>query len=222
MTTLLSTQADLRTEAEHADRVMLIGCLLCGTFVLGPLGLAVMLWAFARMRRLERQGYPIRPWAVTLIGVFSLVDATILMLGWSLDVVAHDTILGRTFFISYGKAFDAGYVWGYNTTSFGGTALASDKALSVFSVFILFPMRVVAAHAFLKMKRWGFQYMVVTAWLYLVLWLGYIVQMSLHFDERFGNATFGVVGWWVANGIFLTPFITLPWMFTVKKELWTE
>jgi hypothetical protein len=39
---------------------------------------------------------------------------------------------------------------------------------------------------------------------------------------RFENASFGVLGWWVINGPYITPFVMLPWLYTVNRELWSE
>jgi hypothetical protein len=39
--------------------------------------------------------------------------------------------------------------------------------------------------------------MIITTWAYLMLWIGYVVNMIVNFLEWFGATVFGVTGWWV-------------------------
>jgi len=66
------------------------------------------------------------------------------------------------------------------------------------------PMRVVSAWAFLQMKTWGLHFMKISGWLYLFLWVGYTMAMSLDFPERMANSEFGM-GWWLFNLFYLSP-----------------
>ncbi|HEY1973690.1 MAG TPA: hypothetical protein VGH89_37470, partial [Pseudonocardia sp.] len=74
-------EVDAHHEAEamarRGDWYFIGGCITCGTWVLGPIGVALLLYGMVLMRRAQRRGVDIRPWAVTLIGGFILVDSSV-------------------------------------------------------------------------------------------------------------------------------------------------
>jgi hypothetical protein len=86
----------------------------------------------------------------------------------------------------------------------------------------VFPLRVVAIWAFLKMKRWGYDFMLLTTWVYTFAWLGYLTNVLQNFDVRFGAAQFGVAGWWFINFWYLTPFVMLPWLYALNRNKWNR
>jgi hypothetical protein len=88
------------------------------------------------------------------------------------------------------------------------------------AVFILMPMRVVSAWAFMQMRTWGLHFMKASAWWYLFLWTGYTMAMSLDFPVRMANSEFGVAGWWMFNLFYLSPVFVLPYLYTVDKSRW--
>ena len=51
----------------------------------------------------------------------------------------------------------------------------------------VFPMRIAAAIAFLQMKRWGHQWMIVTCWFGVVIWIGYTFNMTMYADVRYAG-----------------------------------
>ena len=103
---------------------------------------------------------------------------------------------------------------------FWGTALWG--LLIFMAMFVVWPMRLCAAWAFLKMKRWGFRWMIITSWAYIMIWLGYVVNMVVNFPNRFGASIFGVTGWWVFDIFYMTPFLTLPWLYALDKRRWSR
>jgi hypothetical protein len=174
------------------------------------------------LKRAKDAGEDVRPLAVTVFGVFSIVDAATNFLGWSIDTFAHDTHLGQVFMNGFGRLIDGGYYIHYNDLLLGGTGVAGEKSWQIFCVFGVFPLRIVAAWGFMKMKRWGFDMMLITCWMYAVFWFGYILNISVDFENRMGATVFGVVGWWVFDVWYITPFVILPWMYAVNRRKWNR
>src|SRR4051794_29837214 len=96
-------------EHKKADRWMVGAALASGSFILGPVGIIGMLVGYFKLRKLQASGTTIRPWMITIIGLFCCVDAGINMIGWSVDMLAHDTMVGQTVFAGYGRLVDGGY-----------------------------------------------------------------------------------------------------------------
>jgi hypothetical protein len=201
-----------------ADRWLLGGALASGSFILGPAGIVMMLVGWLKLRKLQSTGLRVRPWLVTWMGLFCLCDAGINMIGWSVDMLLHDTVIGQTVFGGFGRLVDGGYYMGYNSTSLGGTSFDGEKILEIASVTVLFPLRIAASWAFFRMKRWGLQMMITTSWMYLFLWTAYLIDKGLHFPERFGSTEFGVFGFWAFNIFYWTPFLMLPYLYSLKRK----
>ena len=60
----------------------------------------------------------------------------------------------------------------------GGAAAPGEKAWEVLGIFVVFPMRIAACIGFLQMKRWGHQWMIVTCWTGVLMWIGYVANMT--------------------------------------------
>jgi hypothetical protein len=210
--------------ARRADIWFFVGCLLCGTWVLGPIGAPMIGYGMWLMRKAQLARHPIRPWSVTVIGGLVLVDSAVNMLAWAFDLLpAHDTLIGRTLWVDYGLLLDGGYALFHNTTGPGGVAVDGEKAIAFASILMVFPLRIAAAWGLLNMKRWGLQWTIMGNWLYLCLWIIYAANMSLDYPLRFGTSDFGVLGFWLFAGIpFCGPVVMLPYLHTVNRELWAE
>lgn len=207
---------------EPADGWLLAGCILSGTMILGPVGPVVLAVALWKLWKSVRAGTNVRPWAATVIATFCLVDGLINFSPWTFDTFAHNTVLGQTFITGYGRFFDGAFYLNYNTGALGGVANTGEKMWQFLAVFILMPMRIVSAWAFLQMRTWGLHFMKISAWLYLFLWAGYTMAMSLDFPTRMANSEFGVVGWWLFNLFYLSPVFVLPYLYTVDKSRWNR
>ena len=175
---------------EPADGWLLVGCILSGTMILGPIGPIVLGIAFWKLYKSVKAGTNVRPWAATIIGTFCLVDGLINFSPWTFDTFAHNTVLGETFITGYGRFFDGAFYHRLQQRRTGWGGQHSEKMWQYLAVFILMPMRVVSAWAFMQMRTWGLHFMKISAWLYLFLWTGYTMAMSLDFQERM--ATFRV------------------------------
>jgi hypothetical protein len=206
----------------RADWVLLVGCLLVGSQLLGLIGIVVLVVGVLMLRRASAAGEHVRPLAVTVFAVFSMIDAATNLLGWSIDTFAHGTHIGQVFMNGFGRLLDGGYYIDYNTLLLGGAGTAGEKSWQIFCVFGLFPARIAAAWAFIKMKRWGFDLMLITSWVYAIFWFGYITNMSQDFTHRMGATETGVVGWWIFDIWYITPFVILPWMYAVNREKWNR
>jgi hypothetical protein len=208
--------------SDKADRWLLAGALCCGTIMLGPLGLILIAVGLSKLHRARQLGEWARPIAVTVFGMFALVDASINFVGWSLDIFAHNTHMLQTMSGGFGRMIDGGYYYHYNSTWLGGVSDRAEKSFAMFAVFMIFPARIVAAWAFIKLRRWGYRWMILTGWAYVFLWTGYLSNLLLNFPDRFGNSLYGVTGWWIFDIFYMTPFLTLPWLYALNRRRWNR
>ena len=130
--------------------------------------------------------------------------------------------LNRVFFTAWGNYADNGYFWEYNSLFIGGTSAPGEKGWEIACVFVVFPMRIAAGIAFLQMKRWGHQWLIVTCWMGVVIWVGYIVNMTMYADIRFDGTILPVVGWWAFDIFYITPFLAIPYLHTVNREIFAD
>jgi len=220
-----SPEAIARAEAMAArgDKFFIGGCLVCGTWVLGPIGVVILLYGMWLMRRAQRAGAEIRSWTVTLIGGFILVDTSVNFFAWGLDLLpGHDTIVGSTLWIDYGRLVDGGYMYGYNSRALGGVADSGEKSVQLGMVLLAMPIKMVGAWGFLKMRQWGLQWTLISYWMYFLCWVIYLPNMIMNFPVRFGSSDFGVLGFWLlVNVPFLGPLALLPYLHTVRRDRWT-
>jgi hypothetical protein len=206
---------------EPADGWLGAGILLSGTMLLGPFGAIPLFVGFYKLWKSVRAGTNVRPWAATVIGTFCMIDGMINFMPWSMDTFAHNTVLGRTFITGYGRFFDGAFFINYNHGALGGVANHTEKMWQLMAVFIVMPMRVVSAWAFLQMKTWGLHFMKISSWLYLMLWAGYTMGLSLDYQERMTTTEFGL-GWWLFNLFYLSPIFVLPYLYTLDKTKWSR
>ncbi|MBA3741829.1 hypothetical protein [Sporichthya sp.] len=205
---------------KQADKWLTVGIILTGTFFVGPIGILCLARSAMIMRKAQRLGQQIRPWSITIIGTIVLIDASINFLGWGVDLSPiHDTQLGLTFDSGWGAMFDGAYYVDFNGhTSIGGSSAITEKAFQLIPVLIVMPMRIVAAVAFLQMRRVGYDYLIITSWMYVAMWVGYTASIALEFDHRLGNTLYGVTGWWAYNLPFILLWLVLPYLMTIEKR----
>jgi hypothetical protein len=209
-----------RELADSGDRLLLIGSILTGTFLGSIIGGPMMIQGIRKIRRAAATGYRIRPWPVTIIGLYILIDTANNAFGWALDAFAHDTELVQTLFSGIGRLVDAGYYIHYNNTDLGGTSASGEKAIQLACVLFVFPMRLAATWGFLKMKRWGYHYLIVTSWLYALVWVYYAINLTITFDNRIGASQWGMVGYWIIDIPFFGAFFTLPYLYVLNSKAW--
>jgi hypothetical protein len=211
-----------RHEQRRADKWMIAGVVLMGTAVLGIFGLPLFLKGLSIQRKAQRSGLSVRPVIVTLIGYMVMLDAALNTFGWAIDLLASHTVVARIFLPTWGNMFDAGYFWHYNELAVGGASAPGEKAWEVLGIFVVFPMRMAACIGFLQMKRWGHQWMIVTCWTGVLMWFGYTFNMTMYADIRYAGTVFPVIGWWAYDILYITPFVSLPYLHTVNREIFTD
>jgi len=206
----------------QADKWLIAGSVFMGTAILGLVGLPLFLRGLVLQVRAQKAGLSVRPTMVTLIGYLVIIDAALNSFGWALDLIANHTLLARVFLMSWGNMFDAGYFWHYNELWIGGATAPGEKAWEIALLPIVFCMRMAAAIGFLQMKRWGHQWLLITCWFGVVIWVGYVANMTLFADIRYAGVVFPVVGWWLYNIFYITPFLAIPYLHTVNREIFTD
>jgi hypothetical protein len=211
-----------RAAQRRADKWLIAGSLLIGTAVLGIFGLPLFLRGIQLLRRAQREGLSVRPMIVTLIGYLVIIDAAINTVGWALDVMANHSLLARVLLNGWGYFFDAGYFWHYNELFIGGAAGPGEKAMEVGMILTVFTMRIAAGIGFLQMKRWGHQWMIVTCWMGVLIWILYVFNMTMYADVRYAGTIFPVVGWWLYDIFYITPFLAIPYLHTVNREIFSD
>ncbi|CQD16873.1 hypothetical protein BN970_03621 [Mycolicibacterium conceptionense] len=211
-----------RLAQRQADKWLISGSLLIGTAALGIFGLPLFLRGVWLLRKAQRDGLAVRPMLVTLLGYLVIIDAAINTVGWALDTMASHTILARILLNGWGAMFDAGYFWHYNELWIGGAAGPGEKAMEVGMILTVFTMRIAAGIGFLQMKRWGHQWMIVTCWMGVLIWCVYVFNMTMYADVRYAGVVLPVVGWWLYDIFYITPFLAIPYLHSVNREIFSD
>jgi hypothetical protein len=211
-----------RRAQREADRWLLSGTILMGTLVLGLVGFPLFLRGLQLQAKAQRAGLTVRPMMVTLVGYLVVIDSALNSFGWALDMIAHHTLISRVVLTAWGNMFDAGYFWHYNELWIGGASAPGEKAWEIALLPIVFCMRLAAAIGFLQMKRWGQQWLIVTCWFGVVIWCGYVANMTIFADVRYANVVFPVIGWWLYDIFYITPFLAIPYLHTVNREIFSD
>jgi len=131
-------------------------------------------------------------------------------------------LLARVFLMAWGNMFDAGYFWHYNELWIGGATAPGEKGWEIALLPVVFCMRIAAAIGFLQMKRWGHQWLIITCWFGVVAWTGYIANMTIFADVRYTGVVFPVIGWWLYDIFYITPFLALPYLHSVNREIFSD
>jgi hypothetical protein len=219
----LDDHADQSRQAQRdADRWLIGGTILMGTAILGIFGLPLFLKGLSMQVKAQKAGLSVRPIIVTLIGYMVMLDGALNTFGWAVDLFASHTYVARIILPTWGNMFDAGYFWHYNEMSVGGAAAPGEKAWEVLGIFVVFPMRIAAAIGFIQMKRWGHQWMILTCWTGMLMWMGYVANMTVYADIRFSGTVFPVIGWWLYDIFYITPFVSIPYLHTVNREIFSD
>lgn len=219
----LDAHYDQSREAQRqADKWMISGAVFMGTAILGLIGLPLFLRGLMLQIKAQRAGLAVRPVIVTLIGYLVIIDAALNSFGWALDLFANHALLSRVFLMAWGNMFDAGYFWHYNELWVGGATAPGEKSWEIALLPVVFCMRMAAGIGFLQMKRWGHQWLIVTCWFGVVAWTGYIANMTIFADIRYTGVVFPVIGWWLYDIFYITPFLAIPYPHTVNREIFTD
>jgi hypothetical protein len=211
-----------RLAQRRADKWMIVGAALMGMWAPGLIGFPIFMRGVWLQRQAARAGLSVRPMIVTLIGYLVLIDGMLNSLGWALDLVANHTLINRVLMIGWGHMFDAGYFWHYNELWVGGAAGPGEKSMVFGMILTVFAMRCAAAIGFLQMKRWGQQWMIITCWMGVLIWCLYVFNMTMYADVRYAGVIFPVIGWWLYDIFYITPFLAIPYLHTVNREIFSD
>ena len=97
-----------------------------------------------------------------------------------MDLVSHHSLINRTITTAWGAMVDGGYFWHYNELWLGGAGAPGEKAWEIALIPVVFCARLAAAIGFLQMKRWGQQWLIVTCWMGVIVWIGYNTNMTIY------------------------------------------
>ena len=128
------------------------------------------------------------------------------------------TTLGELFAWIIGWDLILEYAVGASTVANGWSSYFRE----VLGIFVVFPMRIAACIGFLQMKRWGHQWLILTCWTGVLMWVGYVANMTMYADIRYSGVVFPVIGWWLYDIFYITPFVALPYLHTVNREIFSE
>ena len=56
----------------------------------------------------------------------------------------------------------------------------------------------------------------------MLMWIGYVANMTIYADIRFTGVVFPVTGWWLYDIFYITPFVAIPYLHTVNREIFTD
>ncbi|HSY38584.1 MAG TPA: hypothetical protein VLA79_03620 [Polyangia bacterium] len=211
-----------RDAQRRADKWMLSGAVLMTTAILGPIGFPLFLKGMSVQRKAQIAGLSVRPMICTLLGYLVIMDSGLNSIGWSLDLFAHHSLVTRALVTAWGNMFDSGYFWHYNELWIGGAGAPGEKSWEFALVPTCFSMRLAAAIGFLKMKRWGHQWLIVTCWFGVIYWVGYVANMTIFADLRYNHTVFPWYGWWIYDIFYITPFLAIPYLHTVNREIFSD
>src|ERR1700728_226427 len=129
-----------RTKMEKGDRYLLIAIIIGSSWAFGVFAIPFMYMAYKCYVDAQKEGTLTRPWSVTIIGAFVLIDASINFFGWGTDLLwSHNTPLMQTLWPGYGRLVDGAYYIDYNSGPLGGLSNYSEKTLEVFGVLAMYP-----------------------------------------------------------------------------------
>ncbi len=211
-----------RLAQRRADKWLIAGTLLMGANAPGIFGLPMFLYGLTLLRRAQKAGLSVRPIVVTRIGYLVILDAGLNLQGWILDMIGNHTLVYRVLYTAIGNVMDGGYFWHYNQLWIGGASAPGEKSWEFACILVVFPMRIAASIGFLQMKRWGYQWLIVTCWFGVVIWVGYVMNMTEYADIRFSGTVFPVLGWWVFDIMYIVPFLAIPYLHTVNREIFSD
>ena len=216
----------------RGDALFAAGCMLAGSLVLGLVGAIVALIGLYVLRKADRAEVLDRPWALTFVAGWILLESAIRYIGFGFDLLpTHNLPIVRSLWIDYGMFVDGGYALHYNlprplhynSAAIGGISVPIEKSIQIAGLILVLPIRIAAAWGLLKMKRWGLQWSIVGCWMYLTLSIIGMAAMANQFELRFGSSEFGVIGYWLVTGLpLLGSVVILPYLHSVNRRAFDD
>jgi hypothetical protein len=63
--------------------------------------------------------------------------------------------------------------------------------------------------------------MIITRWMGVVIWFS-VFNMTMFADVRYAGVVFPVIGWWLYDIFYITPFLAIPIARSTAKSSPTE
>ncbi len=211
-----------RLAQRQADKWLISGSFLIGTAALGIFGLPLFLRGVWLLRKAQRDGLSVRPMLVTLLGYLVIIDAAINTVGWALDLVANHTILARVLLNGWGAHVRRRLLLALQRAVARRRGRAGREGLGSRAD----PHRV--HHADRRGDRLPADEAVGPAVddRHLLDGRGdlgvYVFNMTMFADVRYAGVVFPVVGWWLYDIFYITPFLAIPYLHTVNREIFTD
>lgn len=214
---------DITGTQRRADTIILLGIAVMSTMIVSVVGLGIFLYGLRELRRAEARHLVARPRVVTIVASVTMLVSLTNMWRIGLDLFASHSLLSRISAMGYGLLIDGGYAWQYNTIPMGGASAITEKPWQFVCFFILYPALCVSAYGLFKMKRWGYQNLVIFSLGNLFVIVGYTVNMVMYYNIRFGGIAWPVSGWWTYNLFVLAlPAVILCCLFTIERRMFTR
>jgi hypothetical protein len=64
--------------------------------------------------------------------------------------------------------------------------------------------------------------MIVTSYMYIGFWLAYVANEYQDFTARIGASVWGNIGTWAILVVYATPFVIMPYLYTINRELFAD
>jgi hypothetical protein len=216
---------------KKADFYLFITIGIAGTWAFGVFAIPFAILTYHYLNKAQKAGELTRPWSVTIVGAFVLIDASVNFFGWGTDFLwSNQTALMQTLWPGYGKLVDGAYYIDYNSSplfglfpeAVGGLAHPSEKTLEAYGVLCMYPLRIAACWGLLKMKRWGLTGLIISSWMYIGFWMAYVPNMYYDFAARNAASDWGVLGTWFIILPYASPFLIMPYLYSINRELFSD
>lgn len=203
-----------------ADRYMLIGILLSGLVVTLPIGLPMVFYGLHLESRRCREEKSKRPLALAALALWGILNGLVNLYACSTILFASDNWFVKKSFEYYGTMIDLRYwAYGFNTAAWPGPAERFEMDLYIVGMGLFFPMYTVANYGLFQLKKWGYTWAVISAWIGIFFTFFYVTDHTLAGNKNILEVSAPIWGWWIMNGAYLTPFFAVPYLQTMNREV---
>ena len=206
-----------------ADKYMLIGTILIGMVIPGPIGLILIFYGMYLEHKDRKHGKAVRPAVITALSIWGMTNGLINLFGAHTQLFAYDDAFLKPIIHWYGTFIDHRYwAYGYNTAPWGGVADPFETDTNITNAFFIHPIFTVAFYGLFRMKRWGYRWALIISWVYAYHWIFYLCHHTLSGNVNVLNAGYPIWGWMIMNYPYLTQFFAIPYLHTVDKDIFKK
>jgi hypothetical protein len=208
---------------KRVDRYLLGGAALMGLALPSPIGVCMIFYGL-HLERIERKaGRITRPAVITALALFGMVNGLINLFSAHGMIFASDNMLFMPLVKVYGLYIDERYwAYGYDTAWWGGPADKYEATWNFATGFLIFPIYTVAHYGLYRMKRWGYQWTLIFAWVFAYGCMHYAINHTLHGNENQWGALRPIWGWMVMNYPYnIAPFVAIFTLHVANRNMFT-